>query len=1607
MPINKITPRQLSPDVDSKLTPSTSFLDALNVHTGDHEEGNEGVLKNIKGTTSLFISSSGIDNLPSNARVIGKVVDPRTDVVYLFVFSSSGADQGIWAYDPNAVLPPTGESPNNKHSLKLVYKSPMFNFKSDGFVKADIVYSNSAPTLDGIEKDSIIYFTDGINEPRKINPYRAISVKAGIHGEATDTNSNEVDFITACPKTPLKPITFSFGTDYTQSTNSFLGSDGFQFAYQHVYLDGTETAISPYSDVAFPPSVIEQGAQSHIDPRDSNVCFLKIYQPGAEIESIKIVCRQGALGAFLLIDELKVSDLSFDDEGVHIYEFRNNKILSGVSEQDSRKQYDSVPRSAVAQTASGNRLFYGNYVDGFDNADVSMSATVLYHPSPEDFISNQLVITPSINPRIVSGTETVCRTAGFSIDFSETQSSVSSGTTVDVSFSVGPDRNWHFYKHSDSTKTFSQTRQKGVQPQGPLNNGFDGVNSSQSFAVDSSEAGDFYLSANGKPYFGDPTNRINGAISGCTWVVSDPVAGAFSATTNAHFGTSAANPFILKGGVLNFQVSLRFDADFEGTAREVLALAVKLALTGGDESTPGWPVYVALLSSSVTPDYEIDLAIQSGDLISQARIGSSTASSGLSRLICGCTTDHAHEIAAFPSSVPPTGYFIVNKAKPKFNLEVADNNYGTPNDGLHANLTLGLTELGDVELITCIHATASSDAEEHALSWIAVSKEDLDGVISDSGIANWLSLNGLDPSLSFSSSPISGNQAIVNRTYANQIGYLDFNDNSSNLVDTTPLLDGSYPLIAIFDGEGGPGGGPSNGYSGTTGYDLKKMYNQGSVNVNPDTVAGQYQYQFTVFYKGTISIPSAIGPGSVSTGSVLPFVRVKPGQGDFEYQIPIRSDEDSDLIAPFGPNFKRSQAITEVLSNVYTTSSVDDEFDRSFKSKANHSFGIVYYDQRGRHGYVNISPESTAFVEGYADSDIGRSEDQKGRASIKLTIDEELTQIPDWAFNYKIVYSGNTSVKDFVQYTAGGAFVVDSDSDEISEGDNNIYVSLNYLQGHPISYVSSFGARTPEGGLSFYKFEPGDKLNVISYFESNNSEDRVYPSNFEFDVVDLVKLGETDNPLSLNPEENQKGDFVVLKNNSNAFGFSYADVFSNTDKWGDNCVFELRSPKKINEDEDQFYYEISDTFDIITNEIGERVHGENPITLTKGDVFYRKVAVNVRDYNGASFDDLIRDDDGDDIPSTSNFKNVYLESATATDLFKADNIGFGRPNIIRSEARERRRESSITYSDMTSPDSSRLYYSSFNSASQNFKDLPEVNNSIQYLSDFSDSLVVIQEDKISRIPLNRNLISDASGNQSLVISREILGDPIFYAGDNGCDTDPSSVVDTGDVLYFSNRSLGCVYRYTPSEGAKKISDVGASSFFRDAFKNTADSTTETQFLRVVGGYDPVKKEYLITIKNLSLVDDVSGLVSLGVQANIVVPFFEPGEEDGTVIVVQGGGGTETTGGGGSAFVDGTFDTASNYDLIYKLLENGAEGFNIAGLSTDSVDSNNTLTYGQITELGTILNLTRDPLEPADISGDGAVGTNDLLLLLAQYGVIVPDGPDDDSVEFQGPPSNVV
>jgi hypothetical protein len=1488
MPIDKRIPRVLNSDADSKALDQVSMEDALNLYSGPDNEGflagvksdaGKDILKNIRGNSKVV----GSNTLPPKARLIGSVEDTRLDVTYLFIYTTQAAHQGIWVYDRYGKLPDS--EPN---SIKLVYKSNQFNFPQNGFIKADIVYSNAIATFAELgpefDKDTIIYFTDGKNEPRKINAYRAIEANGqSIHGS---NGYAEADFITACPKAPVKPIKFNFGFDNSRSTSNFTTTPGFQFAYQYVYIDGMESAISPYSDVAFPPSVVFQGAEPFVSHNNYNVCNLTIPEPGPEISSVKILAKQGVTGSFLIIDEIDIDD--FDGT----YQFFNDRIGTGVDQNEVNKQFDSVPKRAVTQSASSNRLMYANYTDGFDAVKTQCSATVVYKEAPESFLTYDVKVIPSIEPNHPGGEDDPKRgkSVGFFLDFSEMPSQINQGDEISFSVTIAPDRNWHAYVFKNTPDNtgatgYHQTVQRGFQIQEGIDTFYNNVNSQQSNAESTNAAGGAIppLSGMGQnlllqsaSFFGKEGLETSDQI----WITVDSTNPGQSIPTTSSvetmYGSSAANPLILKGGAVSFFAAIKAIENIsEDAGQKINNAFYKALLDLPDIESEGFQVALDQQGNPNvinTSSYNIDVGLTSGQRIKQDQIGASEhVTDSEAKLITAVRTYNGGV------AKPPGGYFIVNKANVEIELKATDaaSNYGFVNEFTN-HFRLNLKSVNNVETFTCIHATVDQSSLLHATDWIAISKGDLQdiesGVIPD--ISAWLGSKGLNSSLQFHLNPIFNATADATSQIGKQIGYLKLD----SLVD-------SSKDISLMDGEGGPGGGPSHSAipNPENAYDFHKLYNQGSVTVNPAYSGGTYHYNSTVFYtgqiKGSSSFPFNIPGQSIGDtpyATVLPLLfqtaNTIPGiEGYFKYILPTFSEQNSNIIDPKGPNFKRLQSPAEIVSKSFNVSGLDQIQDRSFKTEANHDFGIVYYDERGRHGFVN--PLTSVFVEGYTDAE--RPGGGKGAVEIKLTLNHAP---PTWAYQYKIVYSKNTTVQDFIQYSAGGGFVSENlDNQEVSDTNQNIYVSLNYLQGHPASYVSSFGARTPEGGLNLYKFQEGDKLRVISYFEG---EERKYVDH-EFDVVDLVKLGSTDNPLDddgQNIPENLKGDFVVLKNNPAAFGFTYGETLSGASKWGNNCIIELRTPLKDVDADQRVFYEMSETYDVVIDANSNLVHDQEELTLKNGDVWFRPVATNVREYENGEYVDFILDTDGSgDAPPQPNFKNVFLETSTATDLFRGDNLGLGRPNFVLKGAKETVREATITYSEPSNPEGKRLNYSSFNASLFNFKDLPERFGSIQYLSDQDEFLFVLQEDKVSLVLVNKNILSDASGSDIVIASREVLGKAVFYPGQNGVATDPSSVFDSSQEAYFCNRTVSKVYRWTKQSGVEDISDKGVSSVIRASIERALDGDGQ---VRIVGGYDPLKDEYLFTIAKPEILQTTGAVASLPHPDQLTDPDVDPTGDEG-------------------------------------------------------------------------------------------------------------------------------
>ena len=622
----------------------------------------------------------------------------------------------------------------------------------------------------------------------------------------------------------------------------------------------------------------------------------------------------------------------------------------------------------------------------------------------------------------------------------------------------------------------------------------------------------------------------------------------------------------------------------------------------------------------------------------------------------------------------------------------------------------------------------------------------------------------------------------------------------------------------------------------------------GTVGITAPSLAA-YDGQLFVAYKNSGSV-------NINFSDFLEEEQIAFGDGPQADSLPSYSFTD-----PIGwyRQFIPHVEISQQLSFVSVGGDAADR--KTFKANAFHDFGIVYADFYGRQG--TVQPLGTTFVPPMRDQVNGDG----GPIDIQIQLNNTP---PSWAHSYQIVYAGNTSYDKFIQYTAGGGFIVQTES-EINDdlglvSTGNIYVSLNYLQGNSdVSYVNAFGARNPDGGDTFYEYRPGDKLRVVSY---NDGGSRIYANNIEFDVIDTVILGDDpeSNPLwsGQNGETIPKyltGNFIVLKNNPQAIGFNVASIGANelpngSSLWNNRCVVEIYTPSFLRNEDERPYREIGESFKVLRAQgdipgTSVLTHQYNPLTLKDGDVYFRRHAVNLAPFTNGAFASIVQPEEAS-IPS---FFNFYLESETFSDtILNADQYNYGRAKTVDPNAAEIRRYASIIFSDQDDYTDLQLRLNSYDATKQPFKDLPNSYGAIACLLDYNDSLFVLQNTKASAVPVNRTIVSDASGSETVLATSKVLGVQRFYAGENGCDTNPESVALYGNTVFWANKQKGEVYKFTPSSGVQIISDKGMKAYFRDMFSSLLENQSLTQTVRVAGGYDAEHNEYIISAYNQQLLD---------------------------------------------------------------------------------------------------------------------------------------------------------
>ena len=1609
--IDKVIPQRLNSDVDSRFRPSTDMIDALNIAFQESYNtdaaaadsgasvsfsGDAGVIKPMPSNRSVqSLSGTTVINNNTNIRVIGSVSDEVFNVIYFFAWSSQNSQMGVYAWDQDGVLP--GATPG---AYVKVYTSPKFNFPSDGFVKADVVHVGQRKNIEDQDRvrNIILYFTDNRNEPRKLSVYDVM--------EADLSSYNDIDFldmITACPRTPLEPISFEFDFDPARASSNFTSLPGLQFAYQHVYSDNVESALSTYSKLAVPPAYLALG-QVTGSVNLQNRCILNVPRGSREVDRIRVLVRYGNLGLWRLIDEIKELPDAVDTVQ---YNFYNDRILIPISEETTAMPYSNLPRIAQAQSVVSDRLVYGNYVESYPEVDASAIISPQYRGTPRQGDVIEIDVVPVINQLRArsddddSTTASIYtqlgtnRVAGYQVNLDGVPSDVlEAGTIIQLEFTVEPDDNFHFYNQHNSYHGSRENAFFG----GDSNITGDDLDNVNDALIDTvGESGDpvnnFNQYGRGRQYFGknsgvkfiDGLNKwkyYGWQTDGSSYgdILSSAAA---DGTVDIKYGTSAANPFILHSRALRF--SLTFKTLVDSTSpRQHVRETIYALLTGTSiiptvdsvqfASTEDFPDPVTISS------YDIDLSLNSGD-----KILSGYANDYRKHLIVGLTRDSG----GAPSShtEEPIGYFIVNKAQVEFGLK-AFTYMQTQYDAAgkeNCYIGLDLQSLTNVEVMTCIPYVPVGRK-------IAVSIDSTPfGTIDDwFGVMPLNIINGsIDHWKVFSRGDIQSTDVESLNIYdtatisdwAGDVAYTVDGANEAMMSDDTRNLyffdtasqyisvfaeqnaatgnqfEGSAvdPIVGNADGtntgiglalapaiQNSGRGAYCIGYlqpdSGSDGDDLNLIHTSNQIFTS---AAGSINSTTIVLENAVFSLVDGEGgPGFtknrsgigefVSWGSISPYVLFK---GDIhnrwiiDFQnlpytgyIPLTLGGGSNNYLklydsnPKGDEgWKKSKGFLKAYRNLeintpqnqlgqdyFQGSTADLTYDhpisdtlntwieitvlttyitgitglyypRSFKTNANHDFGIVYYDQRGRSGNVNYL--GNTFVKGYSNADRGL--DAKGRVDIRVLLTSDP---PEWATQYQIVYSPNSTIDEFVQYSTGPAFVASTKETNPASGDEAlIYVNLGHLQGvNNVSYSHAFGPVNNDGGKDLYTHRQGDRLRILYYTDSSEDEsDVLYPNNYVFDIVDVVTLPEnaSDNILSESGEvsgivhPSRSGQFLVLKNNPEATGFTYSDILdsygdeagysdgaSAINLWNNRTVVEIFTPKKVQDFDQRLYYEIGEKYDITIDQFQNPVHSRTSILLSNGDVWWRRVPVNLQSFDTESnrFVSLFSKIDSDD-NSIPGFKTQVLETMAFTDVIPGcKTLDWGKPKIIVPGSQSLYKRSSLTYSDKNNYSSRANNYTTFNATSLNFKDLPNEYGAINYILNDYDNLVVIQEDKASSIPVNRNIISTAGGQQSLVASKDILGTQKFYAGDYGADNNPEGVVRAGEAIYFAHKGRREVYKLTRSKGLKVISKARMKAHFNNLFiqalKDEADGDGK---VRVVSGYDPLRDEYIISVYNMT------------------------------------------------------------------------------------------------------------------------------------------------------------
>jgi hypothetical protein len=339
--------------LDERIVPNGEYIDALNIRMGSSEGSEIGTVENSKGNEKLSTLEFNGNPLSGAARCIGAFEDGAEETVYWFVHDPQFEYPGAPLQIVDMVV--SLDTKTNILTYHLISVMQQVGLGLETTLNFSFDY-----LITGVSKvEDLLYFTDDYNQPRQIN------VRKNYGNPVNNLDGFSAESILVIKKPPsnapsIKPL-------ITSSQDNFLEDRFICFAYRYRYEDKEYSATSQFSNPSFIPNTFRYNAITSLNSgmlNSTNMCDVTYDSGGPLVKSIDLLFKDMNSSTIKIIEKLDKEDLGLADNTTYTYRFNNSKIFTILPDSEILRLFDNVPLKAQAQTLMGNRLVYGNYVEG-------------------------------------------------------------------------------------------------------------------------------------------------------------------------------------------------------------------------------------------------------------------------------------------------------------------------------------------------------------------------------------------------------------------------------------------------------------------------------------------------------------------------------------------------------------------------------------------------------------------------------------------------------------------------------------------------------------------------------------------------------------------------------------------------------------------------------------------------------------------------------------------------------------------------------------------------------------------------------------------------------------------------------------------------------------------------------------------------------------------------------------------------------------------------------------------------------------------------------------------------------------------------------------------